>query len=81
MVLYLSTRKSLTYVCICNVGDVIVARLVSRFVVIGGNVVRVETRYHMGDSRDDRTSLGYTVYSVSKDNPHPGPRSGISSKV
>ena len=78
MVLYLSTRKSSTYVCVCFVNDIIVAPLVSRFVVGGGSVVRVETRCHMGAGRDDWTSLGYTVYSVSKDNPLPGPRSGIS---
>ena len=35
-------------------------------------MMRVETRCHMGAGRDDRTSLGYTVYSLSKDNSLPG---------
>ena len=76
--LYLSTRKSLTYFCACFVNDIIVTPLLSRYVVIGGSVVREETRCHVGAGRDDRTSLGYTVYSVSKDNPLPGPRSEVS---
>jgi len=74
----LNTRKSLTYVCVFFVSDFIVAPLVSRFVGGGGSVIRVETRCHMGAGRDDRTSLVYTEYSVSKDNSLPGPRSGIS---
>jgi hypothetical protein len=65
IVLNVSTWNSLTYVCVCFVSDIIVIHLVPRF-VIGGSVARVETRYHSGASRDDRTSLGYTVYSVSK---------------
>jgi hypothetical protein len=78
MVLYLNTRKSLSCVCVFFVSDVIVAPLVSRFVVGGGSVIRVETQCHMGAGRDDRTSVGYTVYSASKDNPLAGLRSGIS---
>ena len=81
MVLCLSTRKSLIYVCVCFVNDIIDAPLVSRFVVVGGNVVRMEARCHMGAGRDNLTSLSYTVYSVSKDNPLPGPRRGIILKV
>jgi hypothetical protein len=48
------------------VNDVIVAPLVSRFVVGGGSVIRVETRCHMGAGREDRASLGYTVFCIER---------------
>jgi len=71
MMLYLSTRKTLTCVFVCFVSDITFAPFVSRF-VIGGSVARVETLCHMEAGRDDWTSIGNTVFSVPKDNPLAG---------